>query len=448
MALADRDPVGRQIAAPLPRTALLAGACRPIGALAPFLRRRFRHQELFAVAALQRQRRGDIGHRHVVITLVGLDELAEQLDTRRRQRRGDRVAELRHPLLVDVVDRRQLRFDELLPGHPLDGVEQVTLARCDEQQRGARPPRAPGPSDAVHVGLGIVRDVVVQNMGDAFDVQPARRDVGGDQDVGRAVLERVDRSLADRLRNVAVDGGRREPAGTQLLGHLFGGLLGAHEDDHRLEGFDLEQARQRIHLARPGHLHVALRDVLGGLGLRLDRHLHRVVQVLGGDLADARRHRGREQRDLLVLRGVRQDAFHVLGETHLQHLVGLVEHQVVQVREVQAALLEMVDDPPGGADHDLRAALETGQLGSVGAATVDGQHVDPQMRAVTAERLGDLQRQFPRRGEHQRLGGAAVGVDLRQDRDRERGRLTGSGLGETHHIRALEHRGNGGGLDR
>ena len=34
----------------------------------------------------------------------------------------------------------------------------------------------------------------------------------------------------------------------------------------------------------------------------------------------------------------------------------------------------MVDDPAGGADHDLRAALEPGQLRAVGRAAVDRQH--------------------------------------------------------------------------
>ena len=128
--------------------------------------------------------------------------------------------------------------------------------------------------------------------------------------------------------------------------------------------------------AVPGHLDVALRDVVGGRGLGLDRHLDRVVQVLGGDLADGRRHGRREQRDLLVLGGVGQDALDILGEAHLQHLVGLVEHQVVQVREVQAALLQVVDHPARGADDDLRAALESGQLRPVGRAAVDRQHVD------------------------------------------------------------------------
>ena len=226
----------------------------------------------------------------------------------------------------------------------------MDLSRC--RSRGVTnssavsgPAGAAGAADAVHVGLGVVRDVVVEHVRDALDVQAAGGDVGGDQDVDRAVLQRGDGALTLRLRDVAVDGGSGKAARAQLLGDLLGGLLGADEDDHRLERLDLEDPGQRVHLAGPGDLDVALRDVLGGGGLRLDRHLDRVVQILLGDLADGRRHGRREQRHLLVLGGVGEDPLDVLGEAHLQHLVGLVEHQIVEVRQVQGALLQVVDDP-------------------------------------------------------------------------------------------------------
>jgi hypothetical protein len=48
-------------------------------------------------------------------------------------------------------------------------------------------------------------------VADALDVEAARGDVGGDEDVELAVLELVDGALALRLRDVAVDRGRRVP---------------------------------------------------------------------------------------------------------------------------------------------------------------------------------------------------------------------------------------------
>ena len=92
------------------------------------------------------------------------------------------------------------------------------------------------------------------------------------------------------------------------------------------------------------NLDVPLRDVGGGRRLRLDRDLDRIVQVLLGDLADRRRHRRREQRHLLVLRSVGEDALDVLLEAHLEHLVGLVENEVLELGQVERALLQVVDD--------------------------------------------------------------------------------------------------------
>ena len=122
--LADIDPVRSEFT--------VAGAPdahpgRPLSPVArpALLRRRFRrHQELGAVARLQRQGRGDIGHRHVVVALVVPDHPAEQLDPLSAQRVGDRIAELRHPLLVDVVNGRQLGFYHFGPRVAFDRLEQ------------------------------------------------------------------------------------------------------------------------------------------------------------------------------------------------------------------------------------------------------------------------------------------------------------------------------------
>ena len=131
-----------------------------------------------------------------------------------------------------------------------------------------------------------------------------------------------------------------------------------------------------------------------------------------------------------------------------QHLVGLVEHQVVHVRQVQRAAFEVVDDPAGGADHHLRAASQPGQLHAVGRPAVDRQHVDlGQVRPVAAERLGHLQGQLAGGRQHQGLGRFAGDVDFGQDRDRERRRLAGAGLRQPHHVGTRHQRRNGRGLD-
>ena len=153
--------------------------------------RRFgRHQERLAVAGLQRQRRGDVSHRDVVLAFVVLDQLAEQLSSRTAERVGDGIGEFRYPLRVDVLDGGQFGLGKCLPRCLFDRLEQVALPRGDEQQRGARTSGPAGASDPVYVGLGVVRDVVVEHMRYPLHVQPARRHIGGDQDVDAAFSQR------------------------------------------------------------------------------------------------------------------------------------------------------------------------------------------------------------------------------------------------------------------
>ena len=82
-------------------------------------------------------------------------------------------------------------------------------------------PRAPGPAgaaDAVDVALDVVRNVEVDDVGDALDVEAARRDVGRDDDVELAVLEPLDGALAQRLRHLTAERRGREAARLELLG--------------------------------------------------------------------------------------------------------------------------------------------------------------------------------------------------------------------------------------
>ena len=443
--LSHGDAIGGQVIARLAGGAL---AIRPLGTLPALLRRRLGHQEFRTVAGLNRQRGGDIGHRHVVVALVLLDESAEDVESRTADRVGDGVAEFLDPLGVDVLYRGQIHLGDGLAGHLLDGLEQMAFPRRDEQQRGARASGPAGAPDPVDIGLRVVRNVVVHHVRDALDVEAPGSDVGGHQDVDGPVLQCGDRALPDRLRDVAVDRGRGEPTGTQLFGDLLGGLFGANEHDHRLERLDLEHPGQGVHLARAGYLDITLSDVLGGRGLGLDGHFDGVVQIFAGDAADRRRHGGGEERDLFVLRGVGEDTFDILGETHLQHLVGLVKHQVVQVGQVQRAALEVVDDPARSAHHDLGPTPQARQLHGVGLAAVDRQYRDlGQMGAVAAECFRDLQSKLPGRRQHQRLGVLAGDVDAGENRDREGRRLTGAGLSQPDDVGARHQRRNGGRLD-
>jgi hypothetical protein len=76
------------------------------------------------------------------------------------------------------------------PGDALDRLEHPVLARLASVIATPSRPARPDAADAVHVGLGGRRHVVVDDVGELVDVQAARGDVGGDEQVGRAALRR------------------------------------------------------------------------------------------------------------------------------------------------------------------------------------------------------------------------------------------------------------------
>ena len=382
---------------------------------------RLLHQELVAGQGLGGQGGGDVVHRHVIGRGVLADHGLEHLDVRGLEGLGDRVHELGLTRLVDLVDGGQVHLLDRRVGHALDGAQHAALARGDKQDRLAGTACAAGAADAVHVRLGVVRDVVVEHVRDALDVQAAGRDVGGHEDVQAAVAQLVHGALALLLGNVAVDGGCGEPACAQLFGNLFRLILRAYEDDHRFKLRHLEDAGDGVELVAVRREQVALRDVGVGAGLRLNGDFFRVVQVVAGDAANRVRHRRGEQRHLLRLRCVLEDALHVLLEAHVEHLVRLVEDEELQVGDVQRALLQVVDHTTRRTHDDLGTPAQAGKLDAVGLATVDGQDVHAaQVVGEGLEGVRHLQRQLARRCQHERLRVALVRVDLGQHRQCER----------------------------
>ena len=63
----------------------------------------------------------------------------------------------------------------------------------------------------------------------------------------------------------------------------------------------------------------------------------------------------------------------------------------------------MIHHAAGSTDHDVRTTHQTAKLALVRLAAVDRQRFDLAMPAETVQRFGNLNRQFARRRQNQRL---------------------------------------------
>ena len=138
------------------------------------------------------------------------------------------------------------------------------------------------------------------------------------------------------LLHVAVQRGGGEAARFEALREIDGLDLGAHEHQHGVELLGLEQARERVELVQAADQPVTLADLRRGFAARLARDLARLAHVRLRDAADGVRQRRGEQRHLLLGRRLLEQAFDVVDEAHLQHLVAFVEHEELELAQSRA----------------------------------------------------------------------------------------------------------------
>ena len=116
----------------------------------------------------------------------------------------DLLLELRQAMGRDHFPGRQRHRFDGLTGRLFDGPQHPHLARRDEQNGIARTAGATGAADAMDIGFGVVGDVVIDDVADARHVEPARRHVGGDDDIEAVVPELFDGALAQHLAHVTL----------------------------------------------------------------------------------------------------------------------------------------------------------------------------------------------------------------------------------------------------
>ncbi len=366
----------------------------------------------------------------------------------RRDALGDRDLQPL-PRLRGVVEARQRQLRHALPHRPLDG-EPVRLLLGSHEREGVADLAGPGGApDAVDVVLGDVGHVEVDDVGERLDVDAARRDVGRDQHPQAAVLEPRQGVGALRLAAVAVDAVAGHLVAVEELGQAVGAVLGAGEDQHVLDLVAPQQLEQQPGLELFPHRVDRLGDGRGRQRPALDVDRRRVPQHLLRQLDDRRRQGGREQHGLAVARQRREHPPHVGQEAHVEHAVGLVEHQHLEIVEPRVVVLEMVEQASRGRHQDVDTAAEGALLRPGGDAAEDGR---PGLRDMGGERrqvLGDLRRQLAGGSQHQGSRGAGrPAAQPLQDGQQEGRRLAAAGHRAGEHVAPGEGRRDRLDLDR
>ena len=284
-------------------------------------------------------------------------------------------------------------------------------------------------------------------MGDAAHVDAAGDDVRGHQHVEASGPEALHRPIALGLGHVALQADGAVARLLELQRQTLGPVLGPREDDGRLAVAPVQHVLQQVAFAVLGHRHEGMVDGARRLGVRQLHHTG-LVEHLVGEAADLLGHGGREEHVLTLCGQDREDLADVDHEAHVEHVIGLVEHEGLHAPQVQHALLYQVEHAAGTAHDDLRPATQLVGLHALGDSAEDGNRPDPGVAGEGADLGVDLRGEFACGREHQDAGTATgLAHEPVQDGQGEGRRLARAGMSQTQHVVAEQAVGDGPHLD-
>ena len=353
----------------------------------------------------------------------------------------------------------------------LDLVELIDVLLGHKRNGPAQLAGAARTANAVDIVGRLGRHVKVHDVAHVANVDAAGENIGCHQHVDGAVAEGRKRALALGLAAVAMNRGGLDALTLQTTAAAVGAMLGAHKDDGALRALLLEELGQQVVFGLDGHREHKLVDGVGGRRGGRDLHASRIAHQVG-DLAHGLLvERRREQQRLALGRRLAHNAADGGQKAHVEHAVGLVEYQHLDLVQVAGALLDQVDQTARRGDQDIAAVLECRGLRLVAHATHDGHGDMAGDVGDLARDLVDLLGELARGGDDEHHGATAVALGLlgaattvaaaalthglgRSDvlqivhgRQQEGGRLAGAGLSGGKQVATLEHHGDGAGLN-
>ena len=139
----------------------------------------------------------------------------------------------------------------------------------------------------------------------------------------------------------------------QLIHLLF--RVAAHNGE--LRGIEIQQTTHNFHFVSRFYFIIILGHLRNRQFLLYDLNHLRVLLELLGDLGDRVRHCRGEHYGLALLRKLTEDRLHVLEESHVQHLVRLIENHRVDRVGADRLSSHMIHHTSRGSNDDLDTAL-------------------------------------------------------------------------------------------
>ena len=292
-----------------------------------------------------------------------------------------------------------------LSGVGFDALNLALVTELGQRHGQAIATRTAGSADAVHIVLGLHRQAVIEDVGDAGHVDASRRHIRGHQNLHLAIAQGHQTTVAQGLAQRTMQRHGRKAGLLQVLGQGIAFNLGAGKHNGLLDaGFAqpvVQQATLVVTVVGPEQ---GLTDVGVFFLRRVDLHVLRRAHDSGGQLLDARRKGGAEHHGLVAVHGQLVDLGQVFGKTQVKHAVRFVEHQELHLLQLDLSRALQVEQATRCSHHQI-GVLQTGDLHGVRHAA---HHVgNAQALGVTHQAngvMGHLLGEFSCGTQHQRTG--------------------------------------------
>ncbi|GBD17754.1 hypothetical protein HRbin27_00240 [bacterium HR27] len=123
-----------------------------------------------------------------------------------------------------------------------------------------------------------------------------------------------------------------------------------------------------------------------------------------------------------------QDPLDIVEESHIEHLVRLVEHDGAYGIETQCSTPKVIHDTSRCSDDDIHRVPQSAQLALDRLSTVERDDPCLEIATESVDSLRNLDRQLTCWGQDERLWPVPIGCQSLEDRQCEGCRLAGSGV--------------------
>ena len=178
----------------------------------------------------------------------------------------------------------------------------------------------------------------------------------------------------------------------EFIGHLLCLHLGTTEDDGKDTWIVVYYAFQRQILILGVHHIIDVVHTLCALVAATYHYLLIVVQILLCHTLHLFTHGGREHQRVMIIRQRLEYLVDAIRETHVKHLVGLVEHNIGNLAQIGLATMHQVNQSTWCGHNNLYTLLQGSHLWFYRSATINSLHMHAvHILGKVAQIIGNLQ---------------------------------------------------------